>query len=304
MLRRKQHFIRGCYQRSPGVVFIRIMPSISWATIGWWWLTRTRSTHVSIQPSQYQQRPRWTFWSRILPISVTHVLWWWIMPLHSCRMTFKTTVNQETLFIWQVPHITPLQRNRGEVGPNLQAVSVSQTKHQAMRFSSSWYNTYGKWIFTARTPDQSSNSHEVRSSTPLSRSPCPREAGTDYHQGAVKRSVALGNLLLWSRRSVLCVVLWATPQSPASTGSGHRNEKAWNTKCQRSGIAMVTCLETSLRPRYATEDGTFPGDDPNDRQSYYITYIVIQAKKIDVDFRGDSLATNKRICGKHYLWFL
>ena len=34
----------------------------------------------------------------------------------------------------------------------------------------------------------------------------------------------------------------------------------------------------------------------NDRQSYYITYtIVIQAEKIDVDFRSDSLATNKRL---------
>ena len=31
-----------------------------------------------------------------------------------------------------------------------------------------------------------------------------------------------------------------------------------------------------------------------DKWQYYITYtIVIQAKKIDVDFRGDSLATNK-----------
>jgi len=42
-----------------------------------------------------------------------------------------------------------------------------------------------------------------------------------------------------------------------------------------------------------------------DRQSHYITYtIVIQAKKIDVDFRGDSLATNTRIWGRHYSWFL
>jgi len=34
--------------------------------------------------------------------------------------------------------------------------------------------------------------------------------------------------------------------------------------------------------------------------SRVILHIVIQAKKIDVDFRGDSLATNKRICGNHY----
>ena len=34
--------------------------------------------------------------------------------------------------------------------------------------------------------------------------------------------------------------------------------------------------------------------------SRIILHLVIQAKKIDVDFRGDSLATNKRICGKHY----
>jgi len=30
---------------------------------------------------------------------------------------------------------------------------------------------------------------------------------------------------------------------------------------------MVTCLETSLRPRNATQDDTFPGDDPNDDQA-------------------------------------
>ena len=70
---------------------------------------------------------------------------------------------------------------------------------------------------------------------------------------------------------MLCVVLWATSQSPASMGSGHRNEKAWNTKCQRSGIGTGTyCtwrrLVDQLRPRYATEDDTFPGDDPNDDQ--------------------------------------
>jgi len=55
-------------------------------------------------------------------------------------------------------------------------------------------------------------------------------------------------------------------------GSGHRNEKAWNTKCQRSGIATGTYLETSRRPTSTTldfdhtEDDTFPGDDPNDDQ--------------------------------------
>ena len=50
-------------------------------------------------------------------------------------------------------------------------------------------------------------------------------------------------------------------------GSGHHNKKAWNTKCQRSGIATGTGLETSLRPRYATEDDTLYGDDPNDDQA-------------------------------------
>ena len=47
-------------------------------------------------------------------------------------------------------------------------------------------NTYGKWVFTEQTPVRSSNSHEVRSSTNLSCSPLPREAGTDCHQGAFK----------------------------------------------------------------------------------------------------------------------
>jgi len=35
--------------------------------------------------------------------------------------------------------------------------------------------------------------------------------------------------------------------------------------------------------------------------SRIILHIAIQAKKIDVDFRGDSLATNKGMCGKHCL---
>ena len=34
--------------------------------------------------------------------------------------------------------------------------------------------------------------------------------------------------------------------------------------------------------------------------SRIILHIVIQSKKINVDFRGDSLATNKRMRGKHY----
>ena len=61
-------------------------------------------------------------------------------------------------------------------------------------------------MFTERTPDRSPNSHEVRCSTLLT-----EPAGTDCHQGAVKRSAALGNVLLCSLRSVLRVLLWSTP---------------------------------------------------------------------------------------------
>jgi len=38
-------------------------------------------------------------------------------------------------------------------------------------------------------------------------------------------------------------------------------------------------------------------------QTVVLCYLI-QAKKMDVDFRGDSLVANKRTCGKHYSWFL
>jgi len=37
--------------------------------------------------------------------------------------------------------------------------------------------------------------------------------------------------------------------------------------------------------------------------SRIILHIAIQAKKIDVDFQGGSLATNKGICGKHSITY-
>ena len=89
------------------------------------------------------------------------------------------------------PYHPATKRNHGEVGPNLQAESPyvrQSTKRCAFRLLGTIpANTCGKWIFTERTPDRSSNSHEVRCSAHLSCSPRPREAGTDCHQGAVER---------------------------------------------------------------------------------------------------------------------
>jgi len=142
MLRRKQHFIRGCYQRSPGVVFIWIMPSISWATIGWWWLTRTRK-YPCIHPTQ-SISPKTTM--KLLEQDFAHFGYPHTLVTYSAPTfmsdEFQDYCQARGIVHLTVPHIIPLQAEprRGWSKPSSR-VSASQTKHQEVRFSSSWYNT-------------------------------------------------------------------------------------------------------------------------------------------------------------------
>jgi len=227
-----------------------------------------------IQPSQYKRRRQLIFWSRILPISVIHLLWWRMMHQSLRQMNVKNIVKREELFISQVPHIIPLQRSSGKVGSNLQAESQQvwqSAKRSSVRvFDTAPATTYCKFI--ERTPEQSSDLHQVWYFASLSWTPTVTQGtqarlATNAQSNEVIRTIAS-----------FCKV--EDPWYALYYGPNHSQHARWVPAIvtKRHGtlsvnIPVLPWVPTWRRhveqilPLNATEDDVLPKDDRRDVQA-------------------------------------